>query len=125
MACPVRPRRCRVTLCMTLVAAFQTLLSRYCSQDEIAVASPIAGRPHPDLEGVIGPFPDTLVLRTDLSSNPPFLELLSRVHAVTRDAHAHQSLALENPSAAVHPGTRPHVPLVQVMLTLDDSPVSH
>jgi amino acid adenylation domain-containing protein len=113
-----------VTLFMTLVAAFQTLLSRYCSQDEIAVASLVAGRPHPELEGLIGCFANTLVLRTDLSGDPPFRELLARVHAVTRGAYAHQNLPFENLSATLDPGrTRPHVPLVQAMLTLDDAPV--
>ena len=61
-----------VTLFMTLLAAFQTLLHRYTGQDDILVGSPIAGRNRVEVEGLIGFFVNTLVLRTDLSGNPTF-----------------------------------------------------
>ena len=64
---------------MTLLAAFQTLLARYSGQDDIVVGSPIAGRNHAEIEGLIGFFVNTLVLRTDLSGDPTFRELLGRV----------------------------------------------
>ncbi len=57
---------------MTLLAAFQVLLSRYSGQKDIAVGSPIAGRGRTELEGLIGFFVNTLVLRSDLSGDPPF-----------------------------------------------------
>ena len=55
-----------VTLFMTLLAAFQTLLYRYTSQEDIVVGSPIANRNRTEIEGLIGFFVNTLVLRTDL-----------------------------------------------------------
>ncbi len=66
-----------VTLFMTLLAAFQTLLHRYTGQDDIAVGSLIANRNRVELEGLIGFFVNTLVLRTDLSGDPSFRELLA------------------------------------------------
>ena len=68
-----------VTLYMTLLAAFQTLLHRYTGQDDIVVGSPIANRNRVEIEGLIGFFVNTLVLRTDFSGNPTFRELLPRV----------------------------------------------
>ena len=84
-----------VTLHMILLAAFQVLLSRYSRQDDIAVGMPIAGRNHADLEQQIGFFVNTLVLRTDLSGNPTFRELLSRVRQVALAAYDHQELPFE------------------------------
>ncbi|HEY9728730.1 MAG TPA: condensation domain-containing protein, partial [Chroococcales cyanobacterium] len=71
-----------VTLFMTLLAAFQTLLYRYTQQEDIVVGSPIANRNRSEIEGLIGFFVNSLVLRTNLSGNPTFRELLSRVREV-------------------------------------------
>jgi aspartate racemase len=84
-----------VTLFMTLLAAFKTLLHRYTGQDDIVVGCPIANRSRPEHEGLIGFFVNTLVLRTDLSGNPTFRELLGRVREVCLGAYAHQSLPFE------------------------------
>jgi len=80
-------RRQKVTLFMTLLAAFQTLLYRYTGQTDICVGSPIANRDRPEFEGLIGFFVNTLVLRTCLSGNPSFEDLLSRVRKVTLGAY--------------------------------------
>ncbi|MFD2170023.1 amino acid adenylation domain-containing protein [Tumebacillus lipolyticus] len=83
------------TLFMTLLAAFNTLLHRYAEQEDIIVGSPIAGRNREEIEGLIGFFINTLALRTDLSGNPSFRDLLKRVRGVTLGAYAHQDLPLE------------------------------
>ena len=72
-------RREGTTLFMTLLAAFKILLHRYTGQDDIVVGSPAAGRSHMEIEGLIGFFVNNLVLRTDLSGDPGFRELLGRV----------------------------------------------
>jgi amino acid adenylation domain-containing protein len=84
-----------VTLFMTLLAAFQTLLSRYTGQPDILVGSPIAGRNRVATEGLIGFFVNTLVLRTDLSGEPTFRQLLHRVREVASEAYMHQDLPFE------------------------------
>ncbi|HEY6190582.1 MAG TPA: SDR family NAD(P)-dependent oxidoreductase, partial [Pyrinomonadaceae bacterium] len=81
-----------VTLFMTLLAAFQTLLSRYSRQKDIVVGSPIANRTRAELEGLIGFFVNTLVLRTSLRGEPSFRELLTRVREVALGAYAHQDV---------------------------------
>ena len=83
------------SLFMTLLAAFQILLHRLTGQEDIAVGSPIAGRNRSEVEGLIGFFINTLVLRTDLSGNPTFTELLARVRRISLDAYAHQDVPFE------------------------------
>ena len=88
-------RREGVTLFMTLLAAWQVLLSRYSRQEEIVVGSPIAGRTRGETEGLIGFFVNTLVLRSDLSGDPSFVELLQRVKEVCLGAYGHQEVPFE------------------------------
>ncbi len=88
-------RREGATLFMTLLAAYQVLLHRYSGDEDIAVGTPIAGRMHPDLEGLIGFFANTLVLRSDLSGNPSFRQLLAGVRDTALAAYAHQDLPFE------------------------------
>ncbi|MBD1920353.1 amino acid adenylation domain-containing protein [Microcoleus sp. FACHB-831] len=95
-------KRQGVTLFMTLLAAFQTLLHRYTQQEDIAVGSPIANRNRSEIEGLIGFFVNTLVLRTNLSGNPTFVELLSRVKEVALGAYAHQDLPFEKLIEELH-----------------------
>jgi amino acid adenylation domain-containing protein len=84
-----------VTLFMTLLAAFQTLLYRYTGQEDIVVGSPIAGRNRTEIEGLIGFFVNTLVMRTSLSGDPSFRELLGRVRKIALEAYTHQDLPFE------------------------------
>ena len=112
-----------VTLFMTLLTAFKTLLYRYTQQADIVVGTPIAGRNRVDLEKLIGFFVNMLVLRTDLSGNPTFLELLGRVRTTTLNAYAHQDLPFEKLVEELHP-TRDlsRNPLFQVLFLLQNAP---
>jgi amino acid adenylation domain-containing protein/non-ribosomal peptide synthase protein (TIGR01720 family) len=83
------------TLFMTFLAAFQTLLLRYTGKDDIVVGAPIANRNRAEIEGLIGFFVNSLVLRTDLSGDPSFREALSRVREVALGAYAHEDLPFE------------------------------
>ena len=85
----------KASLFMTLLAAFQVLLFRYTGQEDIVVGSPIAGRNRGEVEGLIGFFVNTLALRTDLSGDPTFLEVLRRVREVALEAYDHQDLPFE------------------------------
>jgi amino acid adenylation domain-containing protein len=84
-----------VTLFMTLLAAFQVLLQRYCGQDDIVVGTPVAGRNRRELEPLIAFFVNTVVMRSDLSGDPTFHEVLRRVRATTLEAYANQELPFE------------------------------
>ncbi|MCT7961130.1 amino acid adenylation domain-containing protein [Laspinema sp. D1] len=113
-----------VTLFMTLLAGFQTLLYRYSQQDEITVGSPIANRNRSEIEGLIGFFVNSLVLRTDVSGNPTFRELLARVREVTLGAYGHQDLPFEKVVEALHPDRVLNVhPLFQVVFNLQNAPM--
>src|SRR6202041_208132 len=96
-------RREGATLYMVLLAAFQVLLSRWSGQKDIVVGSPIAGRTHRETEGLIGFFGNTLVMRTDLSGNPSFIELLEQVKQTTLGAYAHQDIPFEKLVEELHP----------------------
>lgn len=78
------------TLFMTLLSSLNVLLSRYTSQYDIIVGSPIAGRPHPDLENQIGFYVNTLALRNKVNSTDSFDRLFSRVKQTTLEAYQHQ-----------------------------------
>jgi thioesterase domain-containing protein/acyl carrier protein len=84
-----------VTLFITLMAGFQTLLHRYTGQEDIILCSPVVGRNQSETEGLIGYFNNILVMRTDLSGNPSFRELLSRVRRVATEAYEHQDVPLQ------------------------------
>ena len=88
-------RRKDVTLYMTLLAAFNVLLFRFTGQKDIVVGSPIAGQNRAELENLIGFFVNTLALRTDLSGEPSFNELLMRVREVCLGAYAHEDVPFE------------------------------
>ena len=112
-----------VTLFMLLLAAFKVLLSRYTDLTDILVGSPIANRRRPELETAIGIFLNTLVLRSDLSGNPTFAELLQQVKRVALEAYSHQDLPFEKLVAKLHPERNiSQSPLFQVMFILYNLP---
>lgn len=108
-----------VTLFMTLLAAFATLLYRYSGQDDIVIGSPIANRNRKEIEPLIGFFVNTLVLRTNLVGNPTFVELMVRVRQMALAAYSHQDLPFEKLVEALQPERNlSHHPLFQVMFVL-------
>ncbi|MFQ4143782.1 amino acid adenylation domain-containing protein [Chlorogloeopsis sp. ULAP02] len=113
-----------VTLFMTLLAAFVTLLYRYSQQDDILIGTAIANRNYKEQERLIGLFANTLVLRTNFAGNPSFRELLHQVRQCTLSAYAHQDLPFEYLVEQLQPERNPsYNPLFQVMFVLQNSPV--
>ena len=91
------------TFFMTLMAAFATLLYRYTGQEDIVIGAPVAGRTQVEVEHLIGFFINSLVIRTDLSGNPTFSELLQRVKKVSLEAFTHGDLPFEKLVEELHP----------------------
>lgn len=111
------------TLFMVLLAAYQILLHRYTGEEDIVVGSPMANRGLAETEPLIGLFVNALALRTDLSGNPTFCELLARVKDVALGAYANQDLAFETLVKELQPErTLAHNPLFQVMFVLQNEP---
>jgi amino acid adenylation domain-containing protein len=114
-----------VTMFMTLLAAYGTLLYRYTGQSDILIGTPIANRNRREIESLIGFFVNTLVMRTDCSENPSFQELLMRVREMSLGAYAHQDLPFEMLVEALQPERNlSHTPLFQVMFALENTPLS-
>lgn len=117
-------QRAGASLFMTLLAAFQTLLYRYTEQEDMAIGSPIANRHRSELEGLIGFFVNSLVLRADLSGNPTFRELLEQVRNVALEAYEHQDLPFEKLVEALDPDRDlSRNPLFQVAFALQNAPM--
>ena len=88
-------RREGVTLFQTLLAGFAALLSRYSGQDDLAIGSVTAGRDRPETQSLLGYFLNTVVLRTDVSGDPSFREVLRRVRNVTLETLDHDSRSVQ------------------------------
>lgn len=111
-----------VTLFMLLLAVFKVLLFRYSAQEDVIVGTPIANRTMGQIENVIGFFINTLVLRSDLSSNPTFIQLLEQVRNTTLDAYQNQDLPFEKLVEELSPErTLNHHSLFQVMFVLQNT----
>ncbi|HVG08476.1 MAG TPA: amino acid adenylation domain-containing protein [Thermoanaerobaculia bacterium] len=116
-------RRLGVTPFMILLGAFATLLSRYGSQPDVVVGTPIANRGRAELEDLIGMFANTLALRVELSGDPGFDELARRVRQVALGAYAHQDIPFERLVDELRPERDlSHAPVFQVMLALQNLP---
>jgi non-ribosomal peptide synthetase component F/acyl carrier protein len=116
-------RREGVTLFMTLLAAFKTLLYRYSGQQDILVGTAIANRNRAELENIIGFFVNMLVIRASLSGNPSFNKLLAQVREVSLGAYAHQDLPFEKLVEELRPERhQSNVPIFQVAFGLQNAP---
>ena len=109
-----------ITLFMTILAVFQVLLHWYTKEEDIVVGTDIANRNQVETKEIIGFFINQLVLRTDLSGNPTFLELLKRVREITLQAYAHQDLPFDKLVEVLNPQrSLNHAPLFQVKLVFE------
>jgi amino acid adenylation domain-containing protein len=118
-------RRASVTPFMTLLASFQVLLQKYTGQNDLIVGTDIANRNRMETENLIGFFINQLALRTDLSGNPTFSELLHRVREVTLGAYTHQDLPFDKLVSVLRPErSLSHTPLFQVLFVVQNAPAS-
>ncbi|MCZ6674264.1 MAG: amino acid adenylation domain-containing protein, partial [Verrucomicrobia bacterium] len=114
----------RVTPFMSLLGAFQVLLARYSGQEDILVGTPIANRKIVKHEAMVGFFVNTLLMRTDISGQPGFREVVRRVRGVSLDTFEHQDLPFEKLVEELNPvRDQSRHPLFQVMFALQNAPM--
>jgi hypothetical protein len=112
-----------VTLYMALVAAFSTLVARLSGKDDIVIGTPMANRPSPELEGIIGFFVNTVMLRVGVDGRSSFDQVVEHVRGVTLDAQQHQELPFEQLVAELQPErSSGHHPLFQLCFVLNNTP---
>jgi hypothetical protein len=115
-------RRHDATLFMTLLAAFRTLLRFYTGQDDLCIGTPVSGRTHAEIQGLIGFFINALVLRLDAPVEQSFRGLLSHVRRTVVEAFAHQDVPFEMVVDAVQPErVASRTPLFQIMFALQNA----
>lgn len=113
----------RATVFMALTAALQAFLARVSGQGDVVVGTPIADRPRVELESLVGLFINTLVLRSRISREDSFLDLLGRVRDMALDAYAHQDLPFERLVEELQPErSLSHAPIFQVLCVLQSTP---
>ena len=117
-------RREGTTPFVVLLAAWKVVLSRYCRQEDVTVGTAVAGRTRPELEGLVGFFVNTLALRTDMSGDPTFRQVVRRVGETVSEALAHQELPFERLVELLHPKRDPgQSPLLNVSLVMQNMPL--
>jgi aspartate racemase len=114
-----------VTPFMALLAAFQCVILSYTAQTDIVLGTDLAGRASQETEALIGFFVNLLPLRTDLSGDPTFREVLGRVRDTTLGAYAHQDVPFDKLVEELHPErSKSTNPLVQVLFVHMNTPRS-
>jgi amino acid adenylation domain-containing protein len=112
-------RRNGSTLFMTMLAVFDTLLFRYAGEDDVIVGAPMLNRDRAEVQNLIGMFVNTIVLRSDLSGNPSFTDVLARVRQTCLGAFAHQDIPFARVLDELHPQRdSSRTPLFQVMFNM-------
>jgi amino acid adenylation domain-containing protein len=120
-ALKVLSRQQSVTMFMTLFATFNILLSRISGQEDVVMGSTIAGRNHPETDGLIGFFINALPLRVDLSGDPSFVALLKRTSEVCLDAYTNQDVPFEKLVEALRPAREPgRNPIFDILFNVAD-----
>ena len=110
----------QATLFMLVHAAFSILLSRYSNSNDIVIGTPIANRQQKELEGLIGFFVNTMVLRADCSGNPSFIEFLTQIKNTNIDAQTNQDVPFEHLVDRLKPvRSTSHNALFQIMLSMN------
>ncbi len=108
---------------MLLMATFKALLYRYTGVEDLVVGAPASGRHYEETANLLGFFSNTLVLRTDVSGDPTFAELLGRVKVTAMEAQVYQELPFERLVEALNPErAQSHSPVFQVLLGYDVAP---
>ncbi|WP_275346325.1 non-ribosomal peptide synthetase [Xenorhabdus bovienii] len=116
-------QRYHTTLFMTVLTAWSIVLARLSGQDDIVIGTPVANRPHQELEGLIGFFVNTLALRVTPGDATRVADLLAQVRECALAAYAHQDLPFEQVVEALQPErSLSYSPIFQVMLTLNNTP---
>jgi non-ribosomal peptide synthetase component F len=111
------------TMFMTMLAGFESLLYYYTRQPDLVIGTDLANRMTVQTEALIGFFVNLLVLRTDVSGNPAFAELIKRVREVSLNAYAHQDLPFDKLVEELRPERNlSHSPLVQVLFVQQNTP---
>ena len=115
----------KCTLYMLLFAAFDVLLGRWAATDDVVVGTPIAGRKHTELEGLVGFLSNTLAIPANLENDPAFSKLLQQIKANTLAAYGHQELPFEKLVEEIQPDrSMSHSPIFQVMFVFQNTPHS-
>ena len=110
------------SLYMVLLSAFQVLLAKYARQDDVVVGSPIANRPRPELEALVGFFANAMALRARLGGDPAFREVVARMRETTLEAYAHQEVPFERLVEELQPErSLGHNPVFQAFFALHDA----
>lgn len=109
---------------MVLAAAFAAFLVRVGQNDEVVIGTPVAGRPLPELEGLIGYFVNTVALRLDAADDPTFREFVTRTAATALEAFAHDRTPFEKVVQSLAPGrSLSRNPVFQAMFSFQNAPL--
>jgi acyl-CoA synthetase (AMP-forming)/AMP-acid ligase II/acyl carrier protein len=113
------------TLFMTMLAGFEALVHYYTGQTDIVLGTDLANRTSVQTEALIGFFVNLLPVRTDISGDPTYEELIGRVRDVTLEAYAHQDLPFDKLVEELRPERNlTHSPIVQVLFVQQNTPRS-
>ncbi|UFZ03299.1 amino acid adenylation domain-containing protein [Bradyrhizobium ontarionense] len=112
-------RQQRVTLFMVLLGAYAVLLQRCSGSRDVLIGSPVADRPFPEVEGLIGLFVNTLVFRADFADDPTVAEFISRIRTETVRTYEHRTMPFDSLIGALRiPREQSHSPVFQTMFAL-------